>query len=417
MKPQPLDTINNIIDTIDLSSSQNGGVKEILLQKKGLLRYDTGMGKSFMAATLLRAFANADPSKKHLVFVLHDQLIQIPQQLKSLTGLNVLVTDATSESLSKFYSNFSRAHVMILTYECLRSSELLAFLYAHLLEFMSIIFDEAHVVSNWDNSDTAFALRCISKYIEYKVAMTATPAITEKQQFYRIMNILDRSISHLRDEVDEEKCDKIYQNVNRIDDDIKGNYDAQIVWVTPHKHQLGHINGNLTATTKGFGAYNQVNALISLLKEEPDMPTIVYIHYHETREWVETHLKKAEIAYGVVNGNVTGSNRIQVFEDFKNGMFSVLLTSITTSLDIIADRVIMYEFTPLIKQLIGRPHRGLQPKDLQIRILVTRETEEVDFFLKYIYARSQLFHHLLRIDYTEVLHLGNMLLQERSATE
>lgn len=90
---------------------------------------------------------------------------------------------------------------------------------------------------------------------------------------------------------------------------------------------------------------------------------------------------------------------------------------ITPLVEDIPDRVIMYEFTPLIKQLIGRPHRRLQPKDLQIRILVTRETEEVDFFLKYIYARSQLFHHLLRIDYTEVLHLGNMLLQERSATK
>ena len=86
----------------------------------------------------------------------------------------------------------------------------------------------------------------------------------------------------------------------------------------------------------------------------------------------------------------------------------------TESLNIEADIVVFYEFTTSVKQVIGRAHRGLEGKTLEIAFIITKDTDEVDYFLKYIYERSLLIQKLLRKDYGELIAIGEEVEQLRS---
>ena len=83
----------------------------------------------------------------------------------------------------------------------------------------------------------------------------------------------------------------------------------------------------------------------------------------------------------------------------------------TESLNIDADVVVFYEFTTLVKQVIGRAHRGLAGKLLEIAFVITRDSDEVEYFMKYIYARSLAVQKLLQKDYSELIEIGKKVEQ------
>ncbi len=66
---------------------------------------------------------------------------------------------------------------------------------------------------------------------------------------------------------------------------------------------------------------------------------------------------------------------------------------------------------------MGRAHRGLEGKELELVFIVTRDTAEVDFFEKYIYRRSLTLQCLLRKDYSEFIRVGEQLREMNIGTD
>lgn len=100
-----------------------------------------------------------------------------------------------------------------------------------------------------------------------------------------------------------------------------------------------------------------------------------------------------------------------MLDSFAKREVDVLITSVSESLNIDADTVIFYEFTTKIKQVMGRAHRGLYGKELELVFIVTKDTAEVEFFDKYIYRRSITLQRLLQKDYSEFISIGLQLKQ------
>ena len=250
--------------------------------------------------------------------------------------------------------------------------------------------------------------------VEYVIALTATPITSNKSQFPRLRNLVDRNISYkLYESITSSSINKGYIQVNRKDYGLKGNYTTRIIWCEPMIHQIGKIKGNIFAVTKGTGATNQVNKLIEVLEDQKDAKVIIYVHYHDSRLWLEKNLKAAGYNFVSLHGKIT--NRVErknLLDRFNSGEVNIFITSVTTALDISADSILFYEFTTSVKQMIGRPHRGLVPKDLNIYFFITRDTEELEFFSKYIYYRSLEIQTLIGKDYSEILSVGTELLRE-----
>ena len=405
--------IDCVAPGVCLEDVQALGVVRALLEKKMLLAYDTGLGKTFIAAVYLRALLNANQVSKHIMIVLKDQDIQTPATIKSITGAEVLFSDASQKSLERLYKRWDKTNIFLLTYDCFQNTEFVYFLFTHLMDITSLVIDEAHLAANWNSSNMAWIIRAFAGKIEYVLALTATPITSNKAQFPRLRNMLNRNITYRRYEVmSDNEIHKGYLQISRKDIGVKGNYTTKIIWCTPMVHQIGDIKGNIFAVTKGSGAKNQVDALIKILRNNVGKKILIYVHYHDSREWLEENLKATGFSFVSLHGRIHNrQERKSILEQFNNGDVNILITSVTTALDISADVILFYEYTTSVKQMIGRPHRGYVPKDLSIYFFITKDTGEVEFFSKYIYYRSVEIQKLLGKDYSEILSIGDELLE------
>lgn len=408
----PQITVENIISGAELPVFQNIGVQEALLNKKMLLAFDTGTGKTFTYSFFVRGLLNRNPDKKHIFVIIHDSLKQAPADIRNMTGVPVGAFSSSYEDLSKLMSLWSKLSIIVITYECFRSMDAVLFLYKNLPYIESITIDEAHHVSNWDESNTAFMIRAICHHVPYIVALSATPMTSREAQYFQIMNLLDRSLSSHRDETPLGKYERRYLPVNRDEYNIKGRYKSRLELVVPQQNQIGKIHGVVSRVVKGTGAINQVQALMRIIREKKQQGkrVIVYVHYHDTRNWVEQHFTDGNISYVSLHGKITKmSDRQKSLDKFSQGKVDVLITSVAESLNIDADVVIFYEFTTKLKQVMGRAHRGLEEKELELIFIITKDTDEVDYFMEYIYKRSLSIQNLLRKDYSEFIRIGEEL--------
>ena len=352
-------------------------MQEVLLNKKMLLAFDTGTGKTFTYALFVRALLNRNPDKKHIFVIIHDSLDQSLKDIRGLVYAPAMAFSSTMSDLVKLRKMWSRLSVVIMTYECFRDMDTVLFLYNHLLELESFTIDEAHHASNWDVSDTAFMIRAITQFIPYVVGLSATPMTSRKNQFYQLLNIIDRSLSFRRDENFTGKYSSHYLPVNREDYNIKGKYKSTLELVTPQLHQIGDIKGIISRVIKGTGAVNQVESLIRIvtLRLTEGKSVIIYVNYHDSRRWVEQHLASNNIDFVSLHGKITkAEDRRKILADFDERKVNVLVTSVAESLNIDADVVVFYEFTTKIKQVMGRAHRGLEGKELELVFILKLTT-------------------------------------------
>lgn len=409
---QPLECLNNLIDDIDLPSFQNIGIQKVLLNKKMLLAFDTGLGKTFTYSAIVRGLLNNNPEGKHIFVVIHDSITQAEKDIKELVRVPTMVFTNADGEFRRLVNSWDKLSIIILTYQCFMNCNLNLFLFKKIREVESFVIDEAHHVSQWDKSDVAYIIRGLAQYAEYVVALTATPITSDKTQYFKLLNVIDRSLSHRRDETSAGKYSERYMSVNRSDYNLKGNYKTTLELVTPTVDQIGEIKGVVSKIVKGQGAVPQVKKLMEVLdaRLKEDKSIIVYIHYHSTREWVESNLKQKGIKFVSLHGKITNKEEREVIlSKFKSKEVRVLLTSISESLNIDSDVVVFYEFTTKLKQVVGRAHRGLNIKQLELVFIITMDTEEVDFFLKYIYKRSLVIQDLLGKDYSEFIEVGRKL--------
>lgn len=409
---QPLECLNNLIDDIDLPSFQNIGIQRVLLNKKMLLAFDTGLGKTFTYSAIVRGLLNNNPEGKHIFVVIHDSITQAEKDIKELVRVPTMVFTNADGEFRRLVNSWDRLSIIILTYQCFMNCNLDLFLFKKIREVESFVIDEAHHVSQWDKSDVAYMIRGLAQYAEYVVALTATPITSDKTQYFKLLNVIDRSLSHRRDETSAGKYSERYMSVNRSDYNLKGSYKTTLELVTPTIDQIGEIKGVVSKVVKGQGAVPQVKKLIDVLdtRLKDNKSIIVYIHYHSTREWVESNLRQKGIEFVSLHGRITNKEEREVIlGKFKSKEVGVLLTSISESLNIDSDVVVFYEFTTKLKQVVGRAHRGLNIKQLELVFIITLDTEEVDFFLKYIYKRSLVIQDLLGKDYSEFIEVGKKL--------
>lgn len=408
--------LENVVPGIDLSEFQNIGIQEMLLNKKMLLAFDTGTGKTFTYATFVRALLNRNPEKKHIFVIIHDSLEQAVKDIRSLAAAPVRAFSNVQGEYGRLRRMWGQLSVIVLTYECFSNLDTLLFLYEHLTEIESFVIDEAHHASNWDVSDTAFLIRAMCKYIPFVSELSATPATSKSVQYFQALNVIDRSLSPRRDETPLGKYNDRYFPVNRSDYGIKGRYKTTLEVVTPMKHQVGPIKGIVSRVMKGSGAVNQVATLVSVVKSrlEQGKSIIIYVNYHDSREWIEKHLEESGISFVSLHGKITDrSQREAILKTFSSRQADVLITSVAESLNIDSDVVVFYEFTTKLKQVMGRAHRGLEGKELELVFIVTRDSAETEFFYTYIYQRSLTLQRLLRKDYSEFIEIGRKLEEMR----
>ena len=157
------DAFSDILEGERLLPLQTVDTLKMLFRKKGVLMYDTGMGKTYVACALIKALLNQNPHRHFLMFVKNKQLSQTPAKMSRLTGFDVLGCTGQSADLKEclLSGRFRMYTVVLLAHSCLHQEGFLKFL-AENKEWFDVIFiDEAHALNNFNEGISGAAIAAL----------------------------------------------------------------------------------------------------------------------------------------------------------------------------------------------------------------------------------------------------------------
>lgn len=411
---QSFEAIKEVLDGISLHDLQCIDIMKMLASKRSIVSYSTGLGKTVLAAGVMKLLWNEDPSRKFIFFGTKDQLTQTPRKLEAMCGRKVVASFASADSLQTLFDlNYGDYSVLFLTHGVLSKDRLMNDLFKHRSEYCGVFIDEAHELSNVGFAKSASILAGVVRQFEYCYALTATPITTAVKQLAKLSNLVDSvrfpdarklelRFNNGATTLEDYPC--FYINRTRADFGSQAKYNGLVEFVEPLPHQRKECGGNkLFSLCKGPGAYPQAERLVSLVKQRSECRGLIYVNQHEVREWILPFLEKAGVKYACVNGYTKLSDRMEIERQFnEEKSLDVVITSVTTALDLDCDYVIFYEFTVDVKQMIGRAHRGLGDKELDVIFIITEDTSEIDYFYDNIYSISMTIKEIMHHDYSEL---------------
>lgn len=86
-------------------------------------------------------------------------------------------------------------------------------------------------------------------------------------------------------------------------------------------------------------------------------------------------LDAAKVRYDLINGKTKSVERVRIMQEFNDlKSMNLVITTVTTAIDLDCDYVYFYEFTSNLKQMIGQAYRGLGSKCLDLVFEITMGT-------------------------------------------
>jgi hypothetical protein len=419
------EAIKYVLNDIELHDIQCIDVMKMLYAKKSIVSYDTGTGKTLLMAAAMQLLWNEDAGRRFIVFVKKDQLNQTPKKLQDATGKAVLATDGQADNVFSVFSTnrYLEYPILMLTHSCLRNHAVMKILFSKRSEYYGVFIDEAHEISNRNFAQSADIISGMISRFDFACALTATPITTDTMQMSKLANIMKpekysnvqkfkRDLDYCRFNIAEDPTFFI----NRSGKELGRNstYNGHVLWVPAMSHQTEEIGGNaLMLLCKGDGAIKQAEALVDLVKAYEGKRGLVYVNQHAVRDWILPFFDAAGIKYGCINGKTKTSDDNEVMRQFNDEKsLDVVITSCTTAIDLDCDFVIFYEFTVMLKQMIGRADRGLAGKTVDVWYVITKYSYEPLYFKKTIVDRSDVIKRLLKKDYAELDSIASELESE-----
>lgn len=397
--------------TPPLSDDQSIDLLKSLAMKNFSVFYETGLGKTYLASAYVRALKNKQSDIKVLMFIKKSQETETPGKITNISKLKCKVYTA---SLSKMLTEtaIDNNDIIMLTHDCLNSKEHMQRLNSLLYRFNAVIIDEAHLLSNIEAATSAFMLYSITSRLEYVLSLTATPVTTDMEQFVRVLKITSpmyvdnfRKLGSNLKNYGLSALPSEFLDLFVIRSRPFSNHKGIAVYVDPMKHQVGAKGKDLFLTTKGEGATVQVEELLKLINERRPLQGLIYINRTVIQHYVVKQLEESGIQCALINGKTPREDRTEILNRFREGCFDVLITNVKEAIDMEANYIIFYEYTPHVKQMLGRAERGLNPVPLDIIFIFTRLTDEYDYFRRNVYEISQEIQEILSIDFSEVTNM------------
>lgn len=401
-----------------LSPKQAIDVVRMLYLKKGCISHATGMGKTIMACAYMKALKNKYPDCKFLMFVRNDQLLETPAKILEHSGIRILSMAGDEKSFSEKWSNnlYKEYDGVMLSVSTLIDPSFMTFLLIRRKEFRALILDEVHGYCNFEESLNGQMIHSIAKNFEYVLGLTATPIITKERTLGDVMSTINRDdFDNPKEYLSNYKSGCLLETASIVvREREENNHRGIIVPVNIMAHQMTTESKN-EEVFKGPKAMNQIRALIRTVMQHKieGQKGLIYVNLGVIFDFVAEQFDKMGIKYEIINGtrNSDLSERQKITKRFKTtDDYDVIISNITTAIDIDCDYVAFYELTSDFEQTIGRTERGLESKDLPVYWIVTLQSEEVAMFKNRVYIPSLKAQKLLGKSHKEINEAAQQLI-------
>ncbi len=175
--------------SFELLDHQKDGVAFLVEQGAGLLAFEQGLGKTFVAIEAYRRLLAPALADKLLVICPNSlKRNWVSEFAKFAPELTVDVAEGTPKKRRTTFKE-SRAEVIITSYETARAeiTSLLAFAQRHRTV---LVLDESHAAKNW-RSLTSTAARAVAPFCEFRWLLSGTPVTNTATDLFTQVEIIE----------------------------------------------------------------------------------------------------------------------------------------------------------------------------------------------------------------------------------
>jgi len=229
--------------------------------------------------------------------------------------------------------------------------------------FTHIVLDEAHLVANPHRSDRAGFLFNLALNIKKKTLLTATPLISQIDQFAHLIALAKNSPQHLfsyrREIQNQEFWDGQHPDLlsfSRREDDV-----PQVLVEIGSDKEKRHTapGGTIFKYTRFKNSLRRLKELIELNESKGRKKGIIHSSLTEQHPKLQAFLEQEmDKKVVIISGRV---NTVKALRQWEAGEYDLAVYSIHSGVDIPADYCIMWDWNVYAKQAIGR---GLRTKEV-----------------------------------------------------
>lgn len=403
-----MQSIENVLPGITLASFQTFVIVLCLIRKKQLISMDTGLGKTLVAAAIMRLVST---TKKWLFICQDSNIVQTARKLsKFLPDKRVQICTSDPKQKKMFFTLSESSDIHVLTYQSFANEEVNKLLFSRRKEYVGLICDESHTIGNDGSNASTLLKHMLRKNFEYQFFLTATPLRVDIFQILNQINMIDPilvpdpqnlAIKHTiydaaRNVVGfhslKELSDLImlrYISVTRGDLGVAGDYHSKLLIVPQDPNIKKHDKPESIKFEKSSPNNYSLRALCNLVRRYlgEGKKGLVYANLEIYKSLLLRELSKF-CRVGRLDGTLKRLESSKVQEGFNSGDYDVLVSNITEGRDLSCDYIVFYEQTVNFKQFIGRGERGIQGKDLDIVFILIKDSYDLQFFYKNVYKRG-----------------------------
>lgn len=173
----------------ELLNHQSEGVAFLTTQGAGLLAFEQGLGKTFVAIEAFQQLLESDRVDRLLVICPNSlKRNWVAEIEKFAPTLSVDVAEGTPKKRRTTFRE-SRAKVIVTSYETARS-ETTALLALAQRQRTALVLDESHAAKNWQ-SQTSVAARVVAPHCKFRWLLSGTPVTNTATDLYTQIEIIE----------------------------------------------------------------------------------------------------------------------------------------------------------------------------------------------------------------------------------
>lgn len=386
------DFLKHMMHGITLRPYQIRAAIHIALVDYQLLSFATGMGKTVSVIAGLEAKRRLGKNIRILYLCPLAGMKQVKRTFQNHTTFNILTLTGSAEGMESFNKKVNPdVDVLIINYEAFDNPQCLELVkeLVHQEVFNTAVCDEAHVFTNIYSSNRNFFIANVITRMTYRYFITATPLISDSIQYATIIALMYNDMPRVNHYLNQIK-DGSYQ-VGRVPHLVQfkereKEFDTELHLIDAPDYNKTCYGVEIFKHTRG-GKIPAVEQKVKELVASEQGNILIYCNYKFHHKYLENMCRALGKSVGVISSD-TDKEKVQ--SDYLEGKYNCIIYSIATELNLPADSVIMYDWTSMAYQAIGRGTRKETIDGFKAHFILTSCNKEVSLFQNTVIKNSKL---------------------------
>lgn len=373
-----------------------------------IIAFDTGLGKTLTAVAGLVAKKRISEKNIKTIYVCPLKgLNQVYNTFRKYSKLRVQKLTGSNSGVNYLLNNFDRdVDVLLINYEAFDNPQVLAVVHQLVLTgiFNTVIADEAHTFANIHESSRNFFIATLLMKMEHQYILTATPIISDKKQYANLIALTRRELESLS-QVSSAVNAGTYQH-----DSVRNfvQFKERDSSYTAKLHRIDCIETVYDTTygteiftyTRGYKNYHAEVKLVELIQANTGK-LLIFSHLTKHHNYLYDVATSLGRRVGIISGNTDTSAQ----DKFNNDELDCIIFSIPTELNLPADEIILYDWTSLAHQAIGRGIRSYEVDNYTAHFIVSNAEKEVSLFQNTVLKNAMYLKEAFGKDINQILEL------------